>query len=349
MTKTNTLPKLTWRWLVANNGETKIPYIDKVAFTQYEDELTQLPEHFTTTFEKLEYGVSKEALEINEKYRNWTNNILVDEDESLDRRYDIKLEGSQYELIDLQNIYLKENAKLTLIYDYESSDNVEFFKNTLFKIKAEKNSHLKLVLIQKLSHEGINLLSIVSDIAENAEVELIEVDLGAKETYTNYKANLLESGAKSTISGAYFVDGERKHDANYHINHIGDHTKSDMLINGALKDKARKRFVGTLDFKTGSHGSEGSEEEFLTLIDEEVKSIALPLLLAAEHDIVGNHAASAGRIDQDMLIYLMSRGLNEKEAKGIVVEAKMVPTIDLIPDEKLKEDIKHFIHEGITK
>lgn len=347
--KTNTLPKLTWRWLVANDGETKIPYIDKLAFTQYEDRLTNLSENFTRAFENAEFGVSEEALEINDKHTNWTNNTVVQKDENLEERYDIKLDNSSRELIDLQNIHLEEGANATLIFDYESDMDVEFFKNTVFKIKAEMNSHLKLILIQKLSHKGINLVSIISDVAKNAEVELIEVDLGSEETYTNYVVNLLEAGATSTISGAYFVDSDRKHDVNYHINHIGDHTVSNMVINGALKDTARKRFVGTLDFKTGSNGSEGSEEEFVTLIDEEVKSIALPLLLAAEHDIVGNHAASAGRIDQDMLIYLMSRGLNEKEAKGIVVEAKMVPTIDLIPDENLREEIKNFIHEGITK
>lgn len=346
MIQTNMLPKLTMRWLVANYGETKMPYIDKKAFNQYES-VEVFEGDFEKSFDDLKYGVSPEILDVNKNHRNWTNDIHVKE--TIEQRYEINLDKDQYELIDAQNILLEEDTNATLTFVYKSEEDLELLRNTLFKIHAKKGSYLKLVLVQRLSTEGLNLLSIVSKIEKDATVEFIHVDLGAKETYTNYEVNLLESGATSLISGAYFVDQERIHDINYHINHIGDHTNSDMSINGALKDLARKRFVGTLDFKTGSHGSEGGEEEFVTLIDEEVKSVALPLLLAREHDIVGNHAASAGRIDQDMLIYLMSRGLSEKEAKGIVVEAKMTPTIDLVPDEALREEIKAFIHQGITK
>ena len=346
MIQTNMLPKLTMRWLVANYGETKMPYIDKKTFNQYESKVV-FDESFDKEFADIKYGVSEEILTVNINHRNWTNDIHVQGE--IKQRYDIHLDKESYELIDTQNILLEENAKATLTYIYKSEEDLELLRNSVFKINAKKGSHLKLVLVQKLSTEGLNLLSLVSKIEKDATVEFIHVDLGAKETYINYETNLLETGATSLINGAYFVDQERIHDINYHINHIGDHTNSDMTINGALKDLARKRFVGTLDFKKGSNGSEGGEEEYVTLIDEEVKSVALPLLLAGEHDIVGNHAASAGRIDQDMLIYLMSRGLSEKEAKGIVVEAKMTPTIDLIPDEELKEEIKKFIHEGITK
>lgn len=346
MEKLNILPKLTWRWVQANDAKVKIPYVDDVEFSQYED--SKIKSLGLNCFDKMNYGLSKEVLDINKEHRNWSNYIDVKEGETFEKKYSINFDEKEYELIDLQEIHLGENSSATLIFDYKSTDDLEFFRNSLIRIKAEKNSHLKLVLVQNLSLEGVNMVSMVSSIDEGAKVELIQVDLGSKETYTNYVCDLLAPSAKSLIYSAYFVDKERIHDINYLINHKGQSTISDMQINGALKDLARKRFVGTLDFKTGSNGSVGNEEEFVTLLDEEVRSIALPLLLASEHDIMGNHAASAGRIDQDMLIYLMSRGFNEEEAKALAVEAKMTPTIDLIPDEEMRDEVKKFIHEGIT-
>lgn len=346
MSNLNVLPKLTWRWIQANDAETKIPYSFGMEFSQYED---RKPEGLgLKEFETIKYGLSEEVLKLNNKYRNWVNCLEVESGQEVEEKYSIFLKDGENELNDLQEIHLKEGSKATLIYDYKSEEGLEAIRNSIFKMKLEKNSHLKLILVQKFAKEAYNMASLVSIIEEGAKLDLIQVDLGAQETYLNYECNLLDSHAESNINAAYFVDEERIHDVNYQINHIGQQTISDMQINGALKDLARKRFVGTLDFKKGSKGSVGNEEEFVTLIDEEVRSIALPLLLAAEHDIMGNHAASAGRIDQDMLIYLMSRGLNEKEAKALAVEAKMTPTIDMIPDLEIREEVKDFIHKGIT-
>lgn len=346
MEKLNILPKLTWRWLKANHANVKVPYAGNREFRDYQDRIVEGIKH--DYFDHMTYGLSREVLDINEKDRNWTNHTLVKKNTEISETYKINFDKTQDELIDLQEIHLEEGAKATLIFDYKSEKDLDLFRNTLIRIRAEKDSYLKLVLVQKLSDKAVSMVSMVSSVEEGAKVDLVQVDLGSKEAYTNYVCDLLNPKAESMIHSAYFVDKERIHDINYLVNHRGKETISDMQVNGALKDLARKRFAGTLDFKTGSNGSVGNEEEFVTLIDEEVKSIALPLLLASEHDIMGNHAASAGRIDQDMLFYLMSRGLSEKEAKALAVEAKMTPTLDLIPDSQMREEVKQYIHEGIT-
>lgn len=346
MANINTLPVITWRWVQANDGQVKLPYVGNKDFKAYESQ-EFLGKEFEAHFENIQYGLSDEVLEVNEKHANWRNDIQVEAGQFAEEKYEIKLSEDQVDFVDKHRIHLKEGAKARLIFDIKSEADLDFFRNSLIKIKLEKFSHLTLVLVQNLSDEATNLASIVASVDEGAKVELIQVDLGSKQTFFNYVVDLLEKDATSLIHAAYFVDGEREHDINYKINHIGELTNSDMQINGALKDTARKRFSGTLNFLTGSHGSVGNEEEFVTLIDEDVRSIAVPLLLAREHDIMGNHAASAGRIDEDIIIYLMSRGLSLDEAKRLAVEAKMTPTLDLIPDEKIKEEVKLFIHEGI--
>lgn len=110
----------------------------------------------------------------------------------------------------------------------------------------------------------------------------------------------------------------------------------------------QKIFKGTLDFKKGASRSKGIEEEYAILLDKTVKADAIPLLLCEEDDVEGQHAASAGQIDSDKLFYLMSRGLDEKEAKKLIVEASFTPIIDKIPMEYLKEEITKEIHRRIV-
>ena len=69
------------------------------------------------------------------------------------------------------------------------------------------------------------------------------------------------------------------------------------------------------------------------LLDPTVKSISLPLLLCKEDNVVGNHAASAGQIDQNKLFYLMSRGLSESEATEMIVMGFVEPFTKELPME----------------
>lgn len=342
----NTLPKITWRFVKANNTE-----LDELEIKgkEYFKESVVENKEFSKYFENLEFGLSKEILEINEKHRNFQKDIVIESKNNIFEKYKFEFLNEKDELIDLQNIHIKEGASATLLYDVKSPEDLKVLRNSLFRIRAEKDSKLKLILLQRLSKESVNLVSVVSNIGENAEVHLVQVELGSDKSFVNYCANLIEPYSKSYINTAYFVDGERELDINYWINHISQNTVSDMSVNGALKDISKKRFAGTLDFKKGSAGSNGNEEEYVTLLDKEVRNFALPLLLAHEHDIQGNHAASAGRIDKDMLYYIMSRGLSEKEAKSIVVESKITPILDLIDDENIKEEIKTYIHKRITE
>jgi Fe-S cluster assembly scaffold protein SufB len=113
-------------------------------------------------------------------------------------------------------------------------------------------------------------------------------------------------------------------------------------------DESKKVFRGNLDFKTGAKRSKGIEEEYVILLDPNVKSDSLPALMCDEDDVQGEHAASAGQIDKNKLFYLMTRGLSEREAKKLIVEAQFKPIIDNIPIENLRNIINSEISRRLT-
>lgn len=342
MTQVNKLPHLTWRQTGANEVSIDDIIIEKKKF---DDEIKNVtPEGFKESFLE-EYGVSKEILELNNEYSNYEEYFELKANENLKREFILTKDKNI--LNDSQNIFVKEGADSTIIFDYKSDKEVEAFRNSVIRVKAEKNSIVQIVLIQRLNHNSKSFISMISELEENAKVQVVQVEIGSQKAYANYRAFINGQKAESDIKTAYFVDDKRYLDVNYLITHRGRETNSDMLVNGVLKDKAEKRFAGTLDFKKGCTLSEGSEEEFVTLLDPTVKNRAIPILLAREDNIVGIHAASAGRIDKDMLFYITTRGFNPSEAKRIIIESKIKPILDYIKDEDLVSEILDEIRQGI--
>ena len=111
---------------------------------------------------------------------------------------------------------------------------------------------------------------------------------------------------------------------------------------------SKKIFRGTLDFKRGCAGSVGDEGDFAIQLDPKTKNISLPLLLCTEDDVQGNHASSAGQLDQNTIYFLMSRGFTLEEARRIVVEALIRPIIDGM-DETIREEVLTAVREKLDR
>ncbi|WP_101773268.1 SufB/SufD family protein [Peptostreptococcus faecalis] len=248
----------------------------------------------------------------------------------------------------INEIVANEGDEVSALFDINKIEDQETdSRRTIINIKANKGSTVNIYYVARCSEELSALTDINAEVMEDATVNLIQIEVGAKRSVTNYVVDLIGNKSSTNVESIYFVDEDRDLDIFYHVKHHGEDTRSNILVNGALKDNAKKTFKGTIDFKRGSRLSKGSEEEFATLLDDGVRNIAVPLLLCEEDDVEGLHAASAGQIDQDMLFYIMSRGMDLEQAKKMVVETKLVPTIDKLPDRELSEEVWKQIEQRI--
>lgn len=339
----NTIPHITWRHTEANSVDVELSGISYKAFEKTVN--NEIPADFHDFFKDKKYGLSEEMLKLNEELKNYEDYYLLEDGESKKMTFVLNAENNM--LSDIHGIHLREGLSANLIFDYKSEKDIEGFRNSVYKIKADKDSSLKIVIIQRLSALSKSFMSLVTELDENANVELVHIELGSKASYSNVKGNLTGFRSNCDVKTAYFVDKDRYLDLAYEMTQMAKETNSDMVINGVLKDFAKKRFAGTLDFKKGCTLSTGNEEEFVTLLDPTVRNWAIPLLLAREDDIVGNHAASAGRIDKDMLFYITSRGFDKLAAKRIIIESKLRPVFDLINDDEIAEELLIELREGI--
>ena len=145
-----------------------------------------------------------------------------------------------------------------------------------------------------------------------------------------------------------FSDVLRQLDMNYVLVQEGRQTEANLNVYGALLGQADKIFRGTLDFRHGSKGSKGYEKEQVMVLSGQVRNRSVPLMLSGEDAVEGHHAVSIGKMDENKLFYLMSRGLDMAEARRLVVEAAFNPVLDRIGDEELYRELDDYIKERLA-
>ena len=250
-------------------------------------------------------------------------------------------------LIDYNVIIAEDFSEGTVIINYNSEDETEAYHNGMLKIVAKPNSKLKVIKIQNLNLNSYNFEGSKSEVFGSADVSIYSMEMGAKVNAVSNKNYLEENGSRIEIWPGYLADKDRKVDLEYSVIFRGRDTSGIIEGRGAVKDTARKVFRGNLYFKKGARHSEGREGEFAILLDKGVRSDSIPGLFCDEDDVIGEHSASIGKVDEAKLFYLMSRGLSENSAKKLIIESSFKPVLNSIDDVEMKNKLLEELEKRI--
>lgn len=339
----NFIPCNTWNSTRVNNTEVLLPNLSPKEYSLVKSENKNLD----FSYEK--FSFSNELTETLKAFTNLSLDFVSTKENSLNKIVSLELNEENNQLVDIIKIKAEENSTLNLVLDYFSKADVKGFRHTIIEVEAEENSNVKIFISQRFSLDILSIQSVYYKVKKNANVEFIQVDLGSKENYLSYIGELAEKEANVSINSIYFGKNDQKLDFNYVANQIGQATNYDLSIKGALADRAQKTCRATIDFKRGSSTSKGSEQEYVTLLSDDIRNVAVPILLCTEDDVEGLHAASAGKIDEDILFYIMSRGFSETEAKRLILESKFAEIIDLIDNEEIRKRVYTTLSKKLSE
>lgn len=250
-------------------------------------------------------------------------------------------------LIEDIEIIANEDARATVVLKYQADNDLACFHNGILRVNAKKGAKVNMIFINLMNLKSNHFMAIENTLEENAKVNDCMIDLGGKNSITNLYSNLLGSGSENNIDTVYVGKENQLFDLNYMGELKGEKSKINIEVQGALKDNAKKHFKGTIDFKKGCKKAKGNENEACMLLSETAKSLALPMLLCSEEDVEGNHSCSAGKMDEKELFYMMSRGLETKDAMKLIVRARFHKVLEKIKEESLQAFILRKIDEKL--
>ena len=296
----------------------------------------------------LKYGLNEEINKLVNEKSNCKLKIEIKDKKDNKNHINFKFDDDDKCLFENVEIVAKENSKSTVILKYETENNYNYIHNGIIKVFAEKDSKIKVIIINLMNNNSNNLLSIENTLDSNSNVEFTIIDFGGKNSITNYYSNLLGEKSKNNLNTIYLGKEEQLFDLNYIGELRGEKSDINIDVQGALKNNAKKHFKGTIDFKKGCKKAKGNENEECMLLSDDAKSLALPMLLCSEEDVEGNHSCSAGKIGEKELFYIMSRGFELKEAMKLMVRAKFNKILKSIKDDELKDILLKEIDERLS-
>lgn len=223
----------------------------------------------------------------------------------------------------------EENSSIT-VYELHRS-------NSAVKLSFDigKNASVKLVQLlnptEKLRHETF------ANCYKGGKFQIMTIMTGDGDIYSDNRTELEGDSSSINAEVAYLGKNSQTIDYNIAVNHWGKDTHSEINAAGALMDSAKKVFRGTIDFKTGSSDSKGSENETVIMLGDDVVNKTVPLILCSEENVEGSHGATIGELDDDTLFYFESRGIGREEAERIMAYAALKRLIRLSDDKEFAE------------
>lgn len=229
----------------------------------------------------------------------------------------------------------EENSSIT-VYELHRS-------NSAVKLSFDigKNASVKLVQLlnptEKLRHETF------ANCSKGGKFQIMTIMTGDGDIYSDNRTELEGDSSSINAEVAYLGKNSQTIDYNIAVNHWGKDTHSEINAAGALMDSAKKVFRGTIDFKTGSSDSKGSENETVIMLGDDVVNKTVPLILCSEENVEGSHGATIGELDDDTLFYFESRGIGREEVERIMAYAALKRLIRLSGDKEFAEQAQNAL------
>lgn len=146
---------------------------------------------------------------------------------------------------------------------------------------------------------------------------------------------LAGENASVEIVGLVLGNGTEEKSLEAYITHAAPNTKSNVNVRAVLRGKSTFAFRGNVKIEKGAKGSDAYLRSDTLLFDDAKMGDDTPALEILEPDVKAGHAATIGKVDEQMLFYLMSRGLTKKQAERMLIEGFVNPI-----KERLVENVK---------
>lgn len=249
----------------------------------------------------------------------------------------------------INNLEIIADRDSNILIIYKSNTDKKCFHNGKIKLISKENAKVDIAIVNLLNNNSDHFEEMENELYADSTVNYTIIDIGGKNSITNYYSNAKGEKSVNKLQTVYLGIENQLKDLNYVAYLNGEKTVVNIDVQGALKDTAKKNFKGTLEFKKGCKKAKGDENEFCMLLSDKAKSIALPMLLCTEDDVEGNHSTASGKVDANDLFYIMSRGIEYKEAIKLIVRARFHKIIENIKDEDIKQEILQEIDRRLDK
>lgn len=235
-------------------------------------------------------------------------------------------------------IITEANARVDYIEETASVNNDDPGLSVgVVEMIAAEGSEARYVDLQNLGAQVYNF---------NTKRALVQADanaiwevgaFGSQMTKTFIDSQLIGDGANTECNGVYFLNDRQHVDLDFLMQHTGYATTGDLLVHGALKDKARSVFIGMIKIDEPGQLTNSYLKNQNLLLDPTARADSIPQLEIDANDVRASHAATISKVEEEYIFYLMSRGISYDDAVRLVVDGFFTTIFDRMANERVRE------------
>jgi Fe-S cluster assembly protein SufD len=245
-------------------------------------------------------------------------------------------------------VVVERGAEAILIDEYASQmQDGQGLHNGVVELLVRDGASLTYVSLQDFDQNVWQFTHERGRVGRDARLDWIISVMGARLIKAFQSVELDGRGSWARMSGLFFAAGRQHFDLDTQQNHNASDTVSDLLYKGSLKNKARSVWQGLIKALPDSQRIDGFQANRNLLLDSDARADSIPGLEIQADDVRCTHASTMGKLDEQEIFYLMSRGIERHTAVQMLVSGFFDPVMARIPIEGVRDRIKQRILEKL--
>lgn len=237
-------------------------------------------------------------------------------------------------------------SEITVVEDHIGLGDNKYFNLPVVEVNAGEESVVRHTKIQRDSKEAIHIARSAVFVHHHADYESYTITRGAKLSRNEPRVSQRDEEVEFTVDGLVLIDGDQVSDTHSVMDHQFSHCNSHQLHKCVINGNAHSVFNGKIFVRKDAQKIDSFQENRNLLLSRKGLVNTKPQLEIFADDVVCTHGATVGQLEQDELFYLKSRGLNDQQAREMLIYAFALETIENMTvnsvQELLVDEVHHF-------
>lgn len=261
---------------------------------------------------------------------------------------DRRTEGTAGHSTSAAKIFVADGGSAVILETYSGSDEAHLGNHATYLAlgKGAKVTHITVNLAAK---SATHFASNEYHLAEGAQLRTLIINAGAALSRTQLFPRYEGAGAHADVTGLNLVSDGQHTDITMDALHAVPHTSSKPLFKSIARGRSKAVVQGRLVVARDAQKTDAKLMSQGLMLSDEAEILTKPELEIYADDVVCGHGSTCGRLDDESLFYLMSRGIEKADAETMLVRAFLAELIDPIEDDALNEALTAVIEDWLAR
>ncbi|MBS1947643.1 MAG: Fe-S cluster assembly protein SufD [Bacteroidetes bacterium] len=244
-------------------------------------------------------------------------------------------------------IHVTENAQLQIVETYFTLGVEESFTNQVMEIVVEENALLEYYKIQNDAGNANQVSTTHIRQAGRSYVHTVTVSLNGGIVRNNLNMILEAERCESHLYGLYFQKGKSHIDNHTVVDNVKPNCFSNELYKGVMNDESTGVFNGKIFVRQQAQKTNAFQSNKNILLSDDASVNTKPQLEIFADDVKCSHGCTVGQLDEEALFYLQSRGIGQKMARSLLIQAFASDILEHVKLAAIRKHVEHLVAERL--